>query len=295
MNHLIKFYKDKITTFVYKEEFNDFVETNIEELPEPFSDYYNHIVDFDINITVKDFIVQLNKHFIDIDKSFSAFNHGLSINLFYQETFNEPEKEYAKESDIIEIAWETDCVQESNVNYISEWVTFYGKINNFKRKHPFDVPTRAMQIIPLRNWKDLPLRLNKVILYREVDFQNNKSELKLKGIKQFILFELLSGFLYDLTYHGTPEQQISISNEIRAQIKNMNENMEENFPISFVPAEEFLKEEIKEKSSSTKSKTKKKKPTLEELNAELKKYVDNEEFEKAQKVKEKIKSFNKKG
>jgi hypothetical protein len=297
MNNLIKFYKDKITTYVYEDnglEIGDFIETDIEKLGKPFTSYYGHAVDFDENLTVRDFVTLLNKYADIINSSFTAYNHGINIEVYYKEIFNEPEEDYSNEADFIELYWETDCIKEKDINFIADWVTFCGKIRNFKKKHLFDTPTRAMHIVPMRNWKDLPLKLNKFISYREMNAEGNSSSLKFIGVKLTLLFDLISGFLFDLTYHGTPEQQIIIANNIKSQIKNMSEGFMNKPPISFVPiGEMFSKEDVDDKKTKSKP-TKRKKQSLDELNELLKSYIDNENYEKAKEIQDKIKSIKKK-
>ena len=216
MNHLLKFYKDKITTFVYNEELTDFVEVSISELEEPLSEYFNYIVDIVDGVTVKDFLTLLSKYAEDINKMFSGFNHGNKIELYLNELSLPVEQDYLKECDEIEMIWDAEVVKEEGVSYIADWVTFCGRILNFKPAHEYDIPTRAMHIVPLRNWKDLPLKLNRFVLYQETSATNfKKMTTKLSGVKQFSFFNLLSGFIYELTYHGTPEQQIALSNDIK--------------------------------------------------------------------------------
>lgn len=278
MYNLLKFYKDRITTFVYVDDELYFKEISLDELDFPLSDYFNHVVDFAEEFTVKDFIFLLNKYSTDIDKYFSAFNHGYEFDIFYKETLNNQQKDYIKECDVIEIVWDVDVFKEKGINYISDWVTYIGRINKFKPQHEFDTPTKTMNMIPLRDWKNLPIKLNRSIFYQETSpFRIKKSVIKLEGIRQFNLFNLLSGFIYELTNHGTPEQQISIANEVKNQLKNFGDAMfDSNF--SIIPFDSNLfkgSEELEEE-------------TLSELNEKMKKYIITEEFEKAQEIKNKI-------
>lgn len=291
MYNLIKFHKDKITTWVFNDDMNDWKEVSLEDLTFPISDYFNHLVDFSDDLTVKDFIRLLNHYKAELDKHFSAYNHGYEFDIYYKESLKSPQPDHFKECDEIEIIWETDVQKENGINFILDWVTFCGRIKNFKKQHDFDIPTRGMQMSPLRDWKELPLKLNKMIFYEENSptslFKSRKSSPKLQGIKHFSLFEVLSGFIYELTCHGTPEQQISMANEVKAQIKSITENIFD-VPISLIPLDAGIIKPIELTPAP------KPEETLEDLNKKMKRYVDSEEFEKAQEIKEKISSINKK-
>ena len=297
MYNLIKFHKDKITTYVFNDEENDWKEVSIKELGFPISDYFNHLIDFADDLTVKDFILLLNEYKEELDKTFSAYNHGYEFEIYQKEVMKEQQPDYFKECDEIEIVWNTEVIRENGINFIMDWVTFCGRIKNFKPKNEIDVPIRAMQLSPLRDWKNLPLRLNKMIYYEEMTpfgGRTRKIPTRLQGIKNFSLFNVLSGFIYELTCHGTPEQQISMANEVKAQIKSISEKISESISdgnVSFIPLDAGIIKPIDFKSAE---KSLKKEESLEELNKKMKEYIDSEKYEKAQEVKERIDSLNKK-
>ena len=287
MYNFIKFYKDKITVYVYVDEEIDWKETNILDIGFPISDYFNHAVEFSEDLTVKDFVVLLNKYSNEIDMHFSAYNHGLEFDIYHREVLKKQQKDYFKECDEIEIIWETEVQKEEGINFIIDWVSFCGRIKNFKPKHQFDIPTRNMQMSPLRDWKDLPLKLNKMIFYEETSpFQIKRSTSRLHGIKQFNLFDVISGFLYELTCFGTPEQQIIMARDTREQIKNISENLFDS-NVSFIPVGAGIINMDEAPIDSVLSKQKKEE-SIEDLTKKMKKHVDAEEFEKAHEIKTKI-------
>ena len=286
MYNLIKFYKDKITTYIYQDIHLDWIETNIDIIGEPLSDYFNHLVEFSEDLTVKDFVLLLSKYSTDLDKHFSAYNHGNSFEIYSNEVLKKEQPDYFKECDEIEIAWETDVQKEEGINFIVDWVTFFGRIKNFKPQHQLDVPTRGMQLNPLRDWKNLPLRLNKTIFYSASPFESKKSILK--GVKHFSLFDVISGFLYELTCHGTPEQQINMANEVRSQIKEISDGLFDA-QISFIPIDATMLNSL-----DIFDFPKQKEESIEELNKKMNQFVEEEEFEKAQEIKSKIDSLKKK-
>ena len=282
MYNLIKFYKDKITTYVYNDSDIDWVETNINELNAPLSDYFNHLVEFSEDLSVKDFVFLLEKYKDELDKHFTAYNHDLNFDIYLNEIRKEPEPDFFNECDEVEIVWETEVQKESGVNFIMDWVTFVGRIKNFKPQHQLDVPTRGLHMSPLRNWKNLPLKLNKMIFYSPSPFESRKSILK--GIKHFSLFNVLSGFIYELTLHGTPEQQIRNTNDIKEQIKKAAEEFLDA-QVYFIPLEAGLIPPMYFEEPQE---------SVEELVKKMEKFVEEEEFEKAQEIKNKINIISKK-
>ena len=118
MYNFIKFYKDKITVYVYVDEEIDWKETNILDIGFPISDYFNHAVEFSEDLTVKDFVVLLNKYSNEIDMHFSAYNHGLEFDIYHREVLKKQQKDYFKECDEIEIIWETEVQKEEGINNI---------------------------------------------------------------------------------------------------------------------------------------------------------------------------------
>ena len=295
MYNVIKFHKDKITTFVWEDEKNDYKEVNIKELGFPINDYFNHLVDFSDDLTVKDFIILLNDYKEDLDKHLSSYNHGFEFEIYYKEVMMEPQLDYFKECDEIEIVWDTEVIREHGVNFIMDWVSFCGRIRNFKPKNSMDIPTRGMQLSPLRDWKELPLKLNKMIYFEEISVLRERTRripAKLEGIKHFSLFDVLSGFIYELTGHGTPEQQISMANEVKSQIKSISESISDSVfdaKISFIPLDAGIIQPI---DIPKLEKTSKKEETVEELNKKMKEYIESEKYEKAQEIKEKINSIS---
>ena len=297
MYNIIKFHKDKITTFVWDDDKNDWKEVSIKDFGLPINDYFNHLVDFTEDITVKDFILLLSEYKDELDKNFSAYNHGFEFEIYHKEVMMKPQPGYFKECDEIEIVWDTEVIRENGVNFIMDWVTFCGRIKNFKPKNEVDVPIRGMQLSPLRDWKDLPLRLNKMIYFEEMSPLGGRTRripTRLQGIKHFSLFNVLSGFIYELTCHGTPEQQIGMANEVKSQIKTLSETISESMfdgKISFIPLDAGI---IQPADIAKIEKANKKEDNIEELNKKMKEYIETEKYEKAQEMKVKIDQIKKK-
>ena len=269
--NVIKIYKEKIVTFVYNEEKEDWEEKDIKELFVPINFYFGKLVDFDENLTVFDFINHLYQNKEIIDSLFVGFNNNISIEKFYNECLNHVEYGYINKIESIEIAWETDIFKDESIKYrfINDWVTFFGRVNKHVDEVERNIPIRSMNLIRLRNWKNLPLKLNRFISFQEIDAnKQRKIYTKLSGIKEFLLLDVISGFLKELTWYGDPEQQVETAREITKKFEEMKQEGKEEIVID-------IKKPVQ-------------KVDLKLLEDELKKSIDEEDYLKAKSIKEQI-------
>jgi hypothetical protein len=269
--NFIKFYKNHITTFIFDETAGEWIEKNIEDNFFPINFYFNKLVYFEENLTVFDFIKHLYNNKEIIDAFFSAYNNGVSIEKFYQECLEKQEYSYKQDIKEIEIVWESDYFkdEENNINFINDWVSFFGIISEKSLDINNSLPIRSMNLIKLRNWKNLPLRINRFICYQSIDInKKRKVYTKLSGIKEFTLLDLICGFLKELTWYGEPEQQAEVAKELFKRIEEASEKGEENVVIHIS----------------------KKNPPLDlsQMEAELKKSIEDEDYIKAKNIKEMI-------
>lgn len=274
--NVVKFYKDKIVTFVYDEEQEDWIEKDIQELYLPINFYFGKLVDFDDDFTVFDFIKHLYKNKEIIDSLFIGFNNNISIEKFYNECLNHVEHGYINKIESIEIAWETDIFKDESIKYrfINDWVTFFGRVNKDVDEVERNIPIRSMNLIRLRNWKNLPLKLNRFISFQEIDVnKQRKIYTKLSGIKEFLLLDVISGFLKELTWYGDPEQQVEVAREIAKKFEEMKQEGKEEIVID-------IKKPVQ-------------KVDLKLLEDELKKSIDEEDYLKAKSIKEQIETEKK--
>jgi hypothetical protein len=270
--NIIKFYKEKISTFIYNEEKECWDEKDIEELFQPINFYFGKIVVFDEELTVFDFINQLNKNKEIIDNFFVGYNNGISIQKFYEECLEKQEYGYSEKIKEIEIAWETDVYKDEAINFrfINDWTTFFGIVNEeYESEIDANIPIRSVNLIRLRNWKHLPLKLNRFIYFQEIDVnKKRKVYTKLSGIKEFTLMDIICGFLRELTWFGDPQQQVETAKEIANKFKEMKDEGKEEIAV-----------EIKKPLP---------KNDLKHLEEELKKCIEEENYLKAKTIKEKI-------
>jgi len=274
--NVIKIYKEKIVTFVYNEEKEDWEEKDIKELFMPINFYFGKIVDFDENLTVFDFINHLYKNKEIIDEFFVGYNNNITIEKFYNECLEEKEGNFSNNIKEIEISWETDIFKDETIkyNFINNWVTFFGRVKDNIDDVDKNIPIRSMNLIRLRNWKELPLKLNKFIYFQEIDLnKKRKVYTKLSGIKDFTFLEVICGFVKELTWYGDPEQQVEIAKEIANKFSEMKKSGDEEMII-----------DIKKPVS---------KVDLKHLEDELQKSIDEEDYLKAKLIKEQIEAERK--
>jgi len=285
--HLIKFYKDKITTFVFEELEGDFVEADINDLCLPLNRHLSKFVDFDDDLTVKDFITHLNNNKKDIENIFSSYMNNVSLEELYKEILQEQTDDYIEDINEIEIVWETEIFKDKEIKeyFIHERVSYIG-VNFIEEDTEEDIYIKSMNFSPMRNWKNLPISINRFITYQEINYNEKTDRLlkpknKLSGIKSMNLFQLISGFLNEITIYGSPKVQLEISKKINSKIEEAKESGKESFEFS-IPLEDLETDELKPKNS------------LKLLELELKKAIDEEDYIRAKKIKEKLDSFKKK-
>jgi len=274
--NIVKIYKDKIVTFTYNEEQEIWEEKDIKESFMPINFYFGKLVDFDEDLTVFDFINHLYENKEIIDNFFIGYNNNIKIEKFYNECLQETEDGFPNNIKEIEIAWETDIFKDETIKYsfINNWVTFFGRVKDNVKDVDKNIPIRSMNLIRLRNWKDIPIHLNRFIYFQEIDLnKKRKVYTKLSGIKEFTLLDVICGFLKELTWYGDPEQQVEIAKEIAIKFNDMNKSASEEIVI-----------DIKKPVS---------KVDLKHLEDELQKSIEEEDYLKAKFIKEQIESEKK--
>lgn len=286
--HLIKFYKDKITTFVFDDLREDFIETDINELCLPLNRHLSKFVDFEEGFTVKDFINHLNNNKKDIENIFSSYMNNVSLDEIYEEILQEKEDDYLDDVNELEIVWETELFKDKEIKeyFIHERISYIGVFFDESVKNEEEVYIKSMNFMPMRNWKDLPISINRFITYQEINYNektNNfsKPKNKLTGLKSVSLFQLISGFLNEFTIYGSPKTQLEISKKINSKIEEMKESGKESFEFS-IPFDELEADELKNKNS------------LKLLELELKKALEEEDYLRAKQIKEKLDKLKKK-
>jgi hypothetical protein len=280
--HLIKFYKDKITTFVFDDLKGDFLETDINELCLPLNRHLSKFVDFEEDFTVKDFITHLNNHKKDIENIFSSYMNNVSFDEIYEEILQEKEPDYLDDINELEIVWETDLFKDKEIKeyFIHERISYIGVYFDENENEEDEIYIKSMNFMPMRNWKDLPISINRFITYQEINYNertNNfsKPKNKLAGLKSVSLFQLISGFLSELTIYGSPKTQLEISKKINSKIEEMKDSGKESFEFS-IPFDDLETDEFKSKNST------------KLLEIELKKALEEEEYLRAKQIKEKL-------
>jgi hypothetical protein len=284
--HLIKFYKDKITTFIFDDLRGDFLENDINELCLPLNRHLSKFVDFEEDFTVKDFVTHLNNHKKDIENIFSSYMNNVSLDEIYEEILQEKDPNYLDDINELEIVWETEIFKDKEIKeyFIHEKISYIGVY--FDENEEDEIYIKNMNFISMRNWKDLPVSINRFINYQEVNYNErtnsfSKPKNKLAGLKSVSLFQLISGFLSELTIYGSPKTQSEISKKINSKIEEMKEKGEKSFEFS-IPFDELETDELKSKNSA------------KLLDLELKKALEEEDYLRAKQIKEKIEKLKKK-
>lgn len=244
MEQYLTFYNNKITISLWNPEMEKWEEIVIKPEEYSISFFLNYVVKFDSKLTIKGFMKQLKPFKYEIDLIFESFSLGHNLDLYYE---NMEEKSEIVNDDIAYI--EFFRIIELEDNEINESNTFQA-ISKCG-----DLPY-SLRLYQIKNYKNKPFILNTG--YEIIDYNKN-GEIIVSGNKDFTLYELLSGFIYEITYSGSPENQI-------LETENLIESGE---------LELYSLNELK----------------LDKLREELDKSIIDEDYEKASYLKKEIKKI----
>lgn len=249
----IKFYNDDIIIFLWDENEEEWIEESLHESDISINRLLRNIIVFDKELTVKGFLRQLYPYINDIEHIFESSLYGMKLKPFYDIIDFENDQNDDDEIDYIEVYWRAEIWDDELVEYIS-----YHGIPNENSEESIPI---SLMLTKLSEYQNCKIKIDNSY---DIIYMNNEKGINciLSTTKEMTLFQLLDGFLFELTYTGYPEEQERKSKEILKEVEKIEENDIGEYGI------DDLQLEIKQ----------------EQLNEAIK----NEQYEKAQKIKKEI-------
>jgi len=250
--NFVKIYNDKITVSHWDDEEEIWKENNISEIDVSFYRLFRHIVYFDRNLTIKGFLEQLKPYKEIIDNVFISSSGGFKLDNYLNNLDKNPDEEsnlsYIEFYRSVEI-WDDE---------LSEYCAYHGIVEGEKM-------TYSLSFTEIKNFKHLFFKLNTD--YEIYDY--NKKEKINKPIlsckKDFTFYEVIEGFIYELTFFGTPDDQKEKEKEIFDEVEKIKSG-----EIKTSPIEELI---------------------LKTLEEDLENAISSESYEEADKLKKEIKEY----
>lgn len=220
--------KSKIHFSVYDEDKKRWFKTDIDKRDKPFSWYLPYFIELERNITVADLVTHLAKHKDIIDLVFCGYMSDVKMEELAKELDFEPEAELDinKELSYIELYWNTELTplddEVDGVEFnIEQWPAFRGiysadidEVSVFENN--FD-----LSLIALRNFKNKKLVIDEFVEFMDLDTESPSQETLFTGQKSWTLFDLIVGFLTEVTLHGNPDSQRFIKEDIEKDIAEL--------------------------------------------------------------------------
>jgi len=231
---------------------------------------YDDCVEFDDDLTIEGFMDALEPYFDIIDEHFASYSRGYKMRHYYDQ-MKKPGADEIKDDEIshIEFYWSyelqeyTDYTNGKKESNLEVYASFHGKGS--------DGTNYSFSMSPINNWKQYNFKLNPLI--NCIKFNRNVNSGLANWItvfeskKQFTLHDVIKYFLYEITFYGytdTIEQIADKLAEIPDKIISVG-----------MHANDIRKWEI------------------ESLKKELKFAEENDDFERAIEIRDRIKELEK--
>lgn len=258
---MIKIYKNKITNQEYNPKTEELEEIDVSA--DSLLNYLREEVVLAEGVTPRDLVEHLYPEYKTLDICFHSWNSGHSLKIFY-DWMNSHKKSESFTLKQIEMTWRGEIENDGNIIVFADVYGSDAVGTHF-----------GLDLSPISDWKDLPLVLNEKIIYEAQEVQSDgkiKNIVSLRGIKKWTLFDLISEFLYELTWYGNPENQMKIREETGEMIDQQLQFRDYEFePLPELSKGARLMVMLKEKKSK------------------LQEAVDEENYEAAVKLREEIK------
>lgn len=260
----ITIYKDKITINKMDEQSKNWAEYDISKLDGPITKYFNVLTEIKEDVTVEDFMFNLEKHEVIIDYCLCGYLNDVPFKLFLNEVYKDSEDSDLEE---IELVWEGEIMNKdlAMVGYLRGWLS-RKRIEEIGEE--FDAPL-DISFMPLPMWKKCKLSLNENMIisdYGEID--NIDQQLLYEGFYRWTLFEVMSNFLTEISLAGPPDDVRKLHSELQTR--------------------KFDKQEVAANEEKTRFWLNFLEMELKDMRYSMEYALDNEEYEDASKLKKEI-------
>lgn len=172
--------------------------------------YFGYFTEFDEGVTVKNFIEAIGEFDEEIDRVFSGYLRGVEFNLFLQEALIMPTSELSM--DYIELSWKVKMISAPDMIVLDIIPNMIGvtEINGSTS----DVITE-LDFIKLRNICQFVISEQTAL-----DIPNPKTnQIVIETERRWTLFDIISGFLSEISKYGSPEEKSQMIDELNKESK----------------------------------------------------------------------------
>lgn len=229
--------KTKIFFATQDEETKKWSKKDIDRLGKPFPWYLPYEVEFEDGVRVRDFLNLLKKHEVHVNLVFCGYLGDAKLADFLAELDHKPDPESATEIEVVEFFWDVELepLTESEFEELAEFKIMKRPSirgisagseeeadDNIIFENEFD-----LAIIALRNFADKHISINKYVEYAAFDdIAEPMPNILLDGEMDWTLMDIISAFLTEISYYGTPEDQKVIHDEIMKEAIEMENSQE---------------------------------------------------------------------
>jgi hypothetical protein len=200
------------------------------------SSFFGYFAEFDENITIKTFLEILGDFSDEINQVFNGYLNEIDFDLFLQETKILPIKPPA--IDYIEIAWKVRMIAAADMTILDIIPNILGI--SLIQGSDSDVVTE-LDFIRLRDICQF-----NICEQTALDIPNDRTyQIAVEAERRWTLFDIISGFLFEISKYGSPEDKQTMIDELNKESKlSFSELMD------YVDEMEQLKDEIEKDSQS---------------------------------------------
>jgi hypothetical protein len=282
MTKLITIKSDGIYAHERNTEEGDYSLVNIKDTGKSISCYLNYFVNIDNNVTIENLMDILMQFEDDIDFLFMGYTNSMPLRPYYEQMKLEVEK--PSNIEFVEICWGTDYL-DMGEDFPPDLILapdFVGVCENTAEDENTISPYYTMSVAPLNEWKHVPIRIDRVVEfvnYISMPGEKPKFEVLLYGNQDWHLHQFLVAFLQEITVHGSPKEKEKYMEDL---LKFRDEAVQNGNSVIIMDDGEDWTLDVVEMFDE------------KELKRKLKEHVANDEFEEAQKIKEKLDELKKK-
>jgi len=238
--------------------------------------HYNDIVEFGEDLTLEGLFNTLEP-FVDIlNDDFSADTRKWPLKPFFDSIKNDPkEKTEIKE---VKFEWINECISYVDRKTGKQKSTLYNSLQmcGVGMNSKNEPEHYSLGFISLNDIKYAKLHAIKECSIEQYDSDTRERKIILEYEKDITLRELISTLLYEITFYGSPENMKQEEDHLKEMLKKSDEEFAQ-----------MIEENSFEKSTVIED------FQIEMLKDELQEALDEENFEWAKRVKEKIEQIQK--
>jgi hypothetical protein len=228
---------------IYYRQFNkETKEESFSNIESHMAYYLQDIVSIDEDVTVEDLMNVLMQYEEQVDVLFMGHTRGFKLKPFFDNMNEEaPEGVGITDLDFIEFHWETDYTvydkevdgEDAGSNFHCG-VGFSGIDDSVKENTTEKSRYYSMSLSPLNRWKELPMKINNEFIIEQFEKNSETGVYERKVImdseRDMTLYELIGGFLHEISWHGYPEDKEEVVSSLNESIEAVESGEAELIP-----------------------------------------------------------------